>query len=72
LGTKWSFPAATDDVGAVVQVYSEYAVEVEFVTASGRTQALVTPARATSGRWPMIWGKRISLCCPKITMRQTV
>jgi hypothetical protein len=31
----------TGDVGAVVQVYSEDAVEVEFVTASGRTQALV-------------------------------
>ena len=32
----------TGDVGAVVQVYSEDAVEVEFVTAAGRTQALVT------------------------------
>jgi hypothetical protein len=32
----------TGDVGAVVQVYSKDAVEVEFVTASGRTQALVT------------------------------
>jgi hypothetical protein len=32
----------TGDVGTVVQVYSEDAVEVEFVTASGRTQALVT------------------------------
>jgi hypothetical protein len=32
------------DVGAVVQVYSKDAVEVEFVTASGRTQALVTLA----------------------------
>ena len=31
----------TGDVGAVVQVHSEDAVEVEFVTASGRTQALV-------------------------------
>jgi len=31
----------TGDVGAVVQAYSEDAVEVEFVTASGRTQALV-------------------------------
>jgi hypothetical protein len=30
------------DVGAVVQVYSADAVEVEFVTASGRTQALLT------------------------------
>ena len=30
------------DVGAVVEVYSPDAVEVEFVTASGRTQALVT------------------------------
>jgi len=29
-------------VGAVVQVYSGDAVEVEFVTASGRTQAVVT------------------------------
>lgn len=30
------------DLGAVVQVYDTDAVEVEFVTASGRTQALVT------------------------------
>jgi hypothetical protein len=31
----------TGDLGAVVQVYSPDAFEVEFVTASGRTQALV-------------------------------
>ena len=30
------------DVGAIVQVYSAEAVEVEFVTASGHTQAVVT------------------------------
>lgn len=30
------------DLGTVVEVYSPEAVEVEFVTASGRTQALVT------------------------------
>lgn len=30
------------DLGAVVQVYGDDAVEVEFVTASGRTQALLT------------------------------
>jgi hypothetical protein len=30
------------DIGAVVQVYSTDAIEVEFVTASGHTQALVT------------------------------
>ena len=30
------------DLGAVVQVYGDDAIEVEFVTASGRTQALVT------------------------------
>ena len=30
------------DLGAVVDVYSPDAVEVEFVAASGRTQALVT------------------------------
>lgn len=30
------------DLGAVVQVYPPEALEVEFVTASGRTQALVT------------------------------
>ncbi len=30
------------DLGAVVQVYSDEALEVEFVTASGRTQALLT------------------------------
>ncbi len=30
------------DVGAVVQVYSQDALEVEFVTATGATQAVVT------------------------------
>jgi hypothetical protein len=30
------------DLGTVVEVYGPDAVEVEFVTASGRTQALVT------------------------------
>jgi hypothetical protein len=30
------------DLGAVVQIYEPEALEVEFVTASGRTQALVT------------------------------
>jgi Domain of unknown function (DUF4926) len=30
------------DLGTVVEVYALDAVEVEFVTASGRTQALVT------------------------------
>jgi Domain of unknown function (DUF4926) len=30
------------DLGAVVQVYEPEGLEVEFVTASGRTQALVT------------------------------
>jgi Domain of unknown function (DUF4926) len=30
------------DVGAVVHVYSPLAIEVEFVTAAGRTQAVVT------------------------------
>jgi hypothetical protein len=30
------------DLGTVVEVYSADAIEVEFVTASGRTQALVT------------------------------
>lgn len=30
------------DVGAVVEVYAPDAFEVEFVTASGHTQALVT------------------------------
>jgi len=35
------------DLGTVVDVYSPEAIEVEFVTASGRTQALVTlPASA--------------------------
>lgn len=35
------------DLGTVVDVYSPEAVEVEFVTGSGRTQALVTlPASA--------------------------
>ena len=30
------------DLGAIVQVYEPHGVEVEFVTASGRTEALVT------------------------------
>ena len=30
------------DLGAVVHVYAPEAIEVEFVTASGRTQALLT------------------------------
>jgi hypothetical protein len=30
------------DLGAVVQVYEPDGVEIEFVTASGKTQALVT------------------------------
>ena len=30
------------DMGAVVQVYSPHALEVEFVTATGNTQAVVT------------------------------
>lgn len=34
----------TGDLGAVVQVYSSEALEVEFVTAAGRTQALLTVA----------------------------
>ena len=32
------------DIGAIVQVYSPDAVEVEFVTAPGHTQAVVTLA----------------------------
>jgi len=32
----------TGDLGAVVEVYSPDAIGVEFVAASGRTQALVT------------------------------
>lgn len=30
------------DLGAIVQTYGDEALEVEFVTASGRTQALLT------------------------------
>jgi hypothetical protein len=33
------------DLGAVVDLYGPDAIEVEFVTASGRTQALVTLRR---------------------------
>jgi hypothetical protein len=32
----------TGDIGAVVEVYSADAYEVEFVTGSGHTQALIT------------------------------
>jgi hypothetical protein len=41
------FPEAglrVGDLGAVVHVYAADALEVEFVTASGRTQALLTVA----------------------------
>lgn len=31
-----------DDLGAVVQIYEPDGIEVEFVSASGRTEALVT------------------------------
>jgi hypothetical protein len=37
-----SYGLKRGDIGAVVQVYSPDAVEVEFVTASGHTQAVVT------------------------------
>lgn len=30
------------DIGAVVEIYSPEEIEVEFVTASGRTQALIS------------------------------
>ncbi len=36
----------TGDLGAVVEVYAPDAIGVEFVAASGRTQALVTVRRA--------------------------
>ncbi|MBI1982648.1 MAG: DUF4926 domain-containing protein [Acidobacteria bacterium] len=42
---RHDIPAAglkVGDLGAVVHVYAPEAVEVEFVTASGRTQALLT------------------------------
>ena len=35
------------DVGAVVQIYSADAIEVEFIAASGRTLALVTLATSS-------------------------
>jgi hypothetical protein len=38
------FSLKKGDIGAVVQLYSPEAIEVEFVTASGHTQALVTVA----------------------------
>jgi hypothetical protein len=37
-----SFGLKREDIGAVVQIYSADAMEVEFVTASGRTQAVLT------------------------------
>ncbi len=33
------------DLGAIVQAYEPDGLEVEFVTASGRTQALITVSR---------------------------
>jgi hypothetical protein len=43
------------DLGAVVHVYDAEALEVEFVTASGRTQALFAAhaATASSFRWKL-------------------
>ena len=38
------------DLGAIVQVYGGEALEVEFVTASGRTQALLTLLQAPPWR----------------------
>lgn len=38
------------DLGTVVEVYSPTAIEVEFVTASGRTQAVVTLATVGGSR----------------------
>ena len=37
-----SYGLRSGDVGAVVETYGSKGVEVEFVTGSGRTQALVT------------------------------
>ena len=37
-----SYGLKRGDLGTVVEVYAPDAIEVEFVTASGRTQALVT------------------------------
>ena len=37
-----SYGLKPGDIGAVVEVYSTDAIEVEFVTASGHTQALLT------------------------------
>lgn len=39
------FELKKGDLGAVVEVYEPDAIEVEFVTASGRTKALVTLKR---------------------------
>jgi hypothetical protein len=36
------FGLKKEDLGAVVQIYEPDGLEVEFVTASGRTEALVT------------------------------
>jgi hypothetical protein len=49
------FPEAglrVGDLGAVVHVYGDEGLEVEFVTASGRTQALVT-LKTTDARPPV-------------------
>lgn len=37
-----SFGLRKDDLGAVVELYEPDGLEVEFVTASGKTEALVT------------------------------
>jgi hypothetical protein len=37
-----SYGLKSGDIGAVVQVYAPDAIEVEFVTAAGRTQAVIT------------------------------
>ena len=38
------------DLGAVVEVYEAYGIEVEFVTASGRTAVVLTLETQTSAR----------------------
>jgi len=57
------------DLGAVVEVYESDGLEVEFVRASGRSQALVESAMRTSSRFARSTELRKKL--PNLGLQQT-
>ena len=64
----WSYaiPPPCDNLGAVVQVHSTETLEVEFVRASGQTQALVTVRMPTCGRSKTAIWWRCARSCPRL------